>query len=737
MKQSAGKGIEMIVMKNIKTDSVTTRYGRIGLYLQRRILQFLFCVIVCCVLAGCVSPLKSDDPSVRAQAIAKITDDKELMLIAMNVGVKIGRRCGSYTDVSFVRESYFDDVRIAAVDRIQDVAFLLKCATWQDGDYFVDPGAEDGRVNYRGDVHYVQGDLSSLSCPISTGDRIRKCARNRLKNSNEFRRVCQLLYDLNRAEQDIYSHGVKGLTTLFPTSLKARSRGTSFINEYGDMRRNNPLDVVLTEMVENQSRQEDLCLFVSSVGLNKRDAYPNAIEKAIDKIDGSVQELVVRLVEEMISRMLKSRANISVLNVWKLYDKIQMPSDELSVQIAKLGYDSCSEDNGKRLIDEIAKRKFTSRIWARCYLEDLFNGYPKEKKLNNITDESVLADVLVCAKQMGVNEIDCAMSRIDDVELLKKIKKEGHLKLVSEKADAKHFMLSYEDYLSKIEQVSDKVRRGVAAMEFRKRFIKIEKIGADKREEVLGIVDLWMTIGADEVLKSSALLAADNFVLSGFYVGMEEYKARLLKEVKYPKEHIRWLASGNGIVERLDFGTTYLAKVYNFEASTWGSWIAAFGVRHGRQFVEDVLKDEKKPIGGRGTIVRVTQPIWRSQDNRKGLTFTYFGEKSIQEIKPEATGFVEGVLTLVRGVTGGDVVKELMVEGARHWADKEWENGIGAYPGTLRIELGTVGPGGTRIIKQPSRKSGLGRHLESVQDSFDAMKEAAPVVEGILNGLFN
>ena len=45
------------------------------------------------------------------------------------------------------------------------------------------------------------------------------------------------------------------------------------------------------------------------------------------------------------------------------------------------------------------------------------------------------------------------------------------------------------------------------------------------------------------------------------------------------------------------------------------------------------------------------------------MTFTYFGEKSIQEIKPEATGFVEGVLTLVRGVTGGDVVKELMVEG--------------------------------------------------------------------------
>jgi hypothetical protein len=92
---------------------------------------------------------------------------------------------------------------------------------------------------------------------------------------------------------------------------------------------------------------------------------------------------------------------------------------------------------------------------------------------------------------------------------------------------------------------------------------------------------------------------------------------------------------------------------------------------------------------------------------------------------------------MVRGVTGGDVVKEFMVEGARHWADKKWENGIGAFPGTLRIELGTRGPGGIRIIKQPSMKSGIGRHLESVQDSFDALKEAAPAVEGILNGLFN
>jgi hypothetical protein len=368
----------------------------------------------------------------------------------------------------------------------------------------------------------------------------------------------------------------------------------------------------------------------------------------------------------------------------------------------------------------------------------LFNGYPNEKKLNNIVEESVLADVLVSAKKMGVNEIDCAIERINNVELLKKIKKDGYLKLVSEKADAKHFMLSYEDYLSKIEQVADMVCRGVAAMEFRKRFVDIERIEKDKKEEVLGMIDLWMTMGADEVLKSSVLLAADNFVLSGFYVGMEEYKARLLKEVKYPKEDIRWIASGNGIVERLDFGTAYLAKVYNFEASTWGSWIAAFGARHGRQFVEDVLKDEKKPIGGRGTIVRVTQPIWRSQDNRKGLTFTYFGEKSIQEIKPEVTGFIEDVLTMVRGVTGGDVVKEFMVEGARHWADKKWENGIGAFPGTLRIELGTRCPGGIRIIKQPSMKSGIGRHPEAVQDSFEALKEAAaPVVEGILNGLLN
>mgnify|MGYP003295094683 CR=1 FL=1 len=568
-----------------KIVSVTKQAYReeIVLCLQRRILQFLSCLIACCILTGCVSPLKSDDPSVRAQAIAKITDDKELMLIAMNVRAEIGRRYGSYTDVSFVRENYFDDVRIAAIDRIQDVASLLKCATWQDGDYFVDPGAEDGRVNYRGDVHYVQCDPISLSCPISTGDRIRNYARNRLKKSAEFTRVCQLLDDLNRAEEDVYSHGTKGLITLFPTSLKSRSRGTSFINEYGDVRRNNPLDGILTEMVENQSRQEDLCQFVSSIGLNKRNAYPNAIEKAIDRIDGSVQEPVIRLLKEIISRKLKSRANISALYVWKLYDKIQGPADELSVQIAKLGYDSCAEEKGKHLIDEIAKRKFTSRIWAKCYLEDLFNGYPNEKKLNNIVEESVLADVLVSAKKMGVNEIDCAIERINNVELLKKIKTDGYLKLVSEKADAKHFMLSYEDYLSKIEQVADMVRRGVAAMEFRKRFVDIERIEKDKKEDVLGMVDLWMTMGADEVLKSSALLAADNFVLSGFYVGMEEYKARLLKEVKYPKEDIRWIASGNGIVERLDFGTTYLAKVYNFEASTWGSWIAAFGVRHGRR----------------------------------------------------------------------------------------------------------------------------------------------------------
>lgn len=57
------------------------------------------------------------------------------------------------------------------------------------------------------------------------------------------------------------------------------------------------------------------------------------------------------------------------------------------------------------------------------------------------------------------------------------------------------------------------------------------------------------------------------------------------------------------------------------------------------------------------------------------------------------------------------------------------------YPGMLRIERGTVGPGGTRRVKHSVDKTDLERTADSVRDTWEAMKDVAPVVENIMNKL--
>jgi len=95
----------------------------------------------------------------------------------------------------------------------------------------------------------------------------------------------------------------------------------------------------------------------------------------------------------------------------------------------------------------------------------------------------------------------------------------------------------------------------------------------------------------------------------------------------------------------------------------------------------------------------------------------------VQEIEPKSSGLLGSVLKAVRGVTGGDVVKEVVLEGSRHWANKVWDAEVGGAPGLLRVERGTVGPGGTRKVKGPTGKSSLDRTADSVKDTWNAVKD--------------
>lgn len=634
----------------------------------------LACLIGIAYVTGCVSPLKSDDPITRINAVEKISSQDALFMVAMNVGQ------------NFQAEQYPDDVRVAAVKRISEVSYLLKCAVWHDDELH--------------ELGYMGGRHRSV---VNPGEVVHRAALERLCDKAIFVEIPEAVNGIDYDE-----------------------RGREAINR------------LLVRVAKQQRDQTALCEFVVASRSAGLKIYPDAVSSAIESMDGSNQACVVRVFRCLFLSKGADCATKPAEWGWSLLDKIENPSDECIVEMARVGYGSRIDDGGENRpeIDRIAKAKFTDDVWSKCYREDLFKGYPRSKMVENIKTSEGMAKFLVAVRKMNVDDVGVAFVRIKDADMLARIKRDCYLKVVAEKAELLHFALTYQQRLKEISMMNSKVERALAANEFRT-LMKEAEIDEEKKRKLSVLLVKWIDVGIDQIISEADVLADVTFPVAGFYPGMKSDEAKLLFEYRYPEEEISWSVDAKGVIERINFGMTFLAKIYKFEANTWGDWIDAFSRKTGRRFESDELKDEKKPIGGRGTIVRVSQKIWRCQDRRKDLTITYFGDKQVQEIEPEASGFVESVFKIARGVTGGDIVKEVVLEGARHWANKGWEAEIGGYPGMMRVERGTVGPGGTRKIQQPTSKSGLERTADSVKDTWDAMKDAAPAVENFMNNLLN
>lgn len=703
-------------------------------------MQKIAFLYVAMVLVGCTSPLKSDDPLTRLGAVERVSSEDELFLIAMNLGLRVGGHSGSYRDAALYSEHYSEDVRVAAVNRITDPIRLLKCASWSDGDIYCDPAVMSGAFVYDGESYLVHDAEQRLKEKVMPGDAVRVAAEKRIGEGNVFAKIPAALEKFN-LDDDAYSSKGKVMDIragLFPGKPRYSVGGeeNAFVDYYASVKKDNPLDVVLSRIVRVQKDQSALCAFVIASRKNGAEVYPNAVVTAIGALDGSNQPEIVNAFEKLYLTDEKNGRAVPVLWGWKLLAAIKDPSDDCAIAMARMGYGSGKSDGeaNRSEIDLVAEMKFSDDVWSKCYREELFAGYSRTKMVENIKTSDGMARFLIAARKMTVADVDVAFARIKDADTLAKIKRDCYLKVVAEKAEILHFALTYQQRLETISKMDSKVDRALAANEFRKLMRKAE-IEECKKSKLSTLLEKWINVGADQIVAEADAASGFTFSVAGFRPGMKSAEAKLLFEGRYPDEEISWSTDAKGVIDRINFGATFLARVYKFDAQTWSDWIAAFSRKTGMHFVCDELRDEKKPIGGRGTIVKVSQKIWRCQDNRKDLTITYFGDKNVQEIEPKTTGFVESVFKIARGITGGDIVKEVVLEGARHWANKGWEAGVGGYPGMLRVERGTVGPGGTRKIVQPTSQTGLERTADSVKDTWDAMKDAAPVVENFMNNL--
>jgi len=685
-------------------------------------------------LIGCVSPLHSSDPATRLQTVEKIVNEDELFFIAMDVGVGLkGKWPEMYAETHLRDGEYSEDVRVAAVKKLSDPARLVKCACWPDGEVYCDPGIERGRFEYCGETYWVNDAERRLQHSVRPGDAVRAAAMEKLGKDVGVRNVISLLASL-----DANANGGPGKTirgALFPgkEQYSVGCKENAFVDYYGRVKQGNPLDQMLTKLIGRQENQGLLCAYVAAFNDNAVMVYPSSVEAALLKIDGS-DARAVHDAFDALSKSAGAKCRVPpAIWLWRMLKVMENPSEQELMCAARIGY---GESRGDKLqerqeIDSIALRRFTGDVWAECYLGDLFAGYPKSQMVRNIKDGNAAARFLIKARKIDLNDVGPAFLTITNAETLVRIEKECFLKVVAEKARLLHFEMTYQAQFDDLGMIDDPIQKAIAATKYKK---SLERSGIARQEKKRLSVSLSesMNAGVKRLMEECPSQTAKTFAVQGYYPGMPAEHAKLLYDVVSPNADVKWVAAEDGKTVRIDLGTTYLATAFRYDAETWKEWIACFSRETKRQFKEETLSDEKKPIGGRGTVVRVSQSIWRHQDHRADITVTYFGEKKVEEIEPKSSGLVESVFKIARGLTGGEVVKEVVLEGARHWANEEWDREIGGPAGTLRLEVGSAGPGGSRVISQPRGKTSVDRTADTVKDTYRAVKDTLHAVEGYL-----
>ena len=279
---------------------------------------------------GCTSPLKSDDPATRARAVAELSDDKELFLIAMNVGVYIGQKSGSYCNAFLAEEHYLDDVRIAAVNRLSGIDWILKCATWQDGCVYVDSGMEQGRLEYKGENYYTHDSHIRLKQKVHPGNVVRDAAKKRLAQPFEFSRLPTFFERFNEDDSSYGRNAPSIRTSLFPGGNRssAGSEEDAFIDYYGSIKKTNPLNSALREILAAQNDQRGIREFLVSTRGVGAEIFPDAIAAAIDKLDASDQSSLIALFKHLF---VAETQNYSMPKEFalKVYDRIADPDAEI------------------------------------------------------------------------------------------------------------------------------------------------------------------------------------------------------------------------------------------------------------------------------------------------------------------------------------------------------------------------------------------------------------------------
>jgi hypothetical protein len=248
--------------------------------------------------------------------------------------------------------------------------------------------------------------------------------------------------------------------------------------------------------------------------------------------------------------------------------------------------------------------------------------------LSNVSNASSMVQMLMDVREIDANDLSIAFSKVRSLSDLERIKEGAYLKSIREKADDLSFEMEYEKTLSDIQEIKSTIEKAIAAKQFLAK-LNSSSISRQKKDKTIPIVNKWIDLGVQHLLQNAQNISKSTFTIAGFYTGMKNCEARLLYEHLYSEEEIVWSCDKNQKIERITFGSTFLAKIYKYNVKTWEQWINSFSNQIKCKFNYSELHDCRKPIGGRGTIIDVKQQIWRYQNSLKDITLTYFGEKTV------------------------------------------------------------------------------------------------------------
>ena len=407
----------------------------------------LVALLVSIVLAGCVSPIHSKDPETRRRAVGKIDDEKELFLIAMNIGVSIGFKQGSYTPVALTKGDYMEDVRVMAVNRLTDTDDLLRCSAWKDNDLYEDKATEDGRFVYKGETYYLNGDYkASMIEKVSPGDAVRDAAKKRIKISAAGKSLAG----------DIRSNMLPSASRWMGSGY-SNSGETTFVDYYGQIKKNNPYDQILSDLVDAENSTAEIVSFLMQASVGGPYLTPNAYDKALRKINGidstTAKKLFRKLflgIEDSVpnsssddkrsakrstsNKNVKAIANPSQDWPWLVYQYIDNPE----VDIVKVALDQSAETASEKILGRVKDPNVFVSIFGDATIvksvpkdktKTLSGAYGSEttdllndeaaKMLKRVNDQNALVALAHGAKLFSIRA--AAIARVENENELAKI----------------------------------------------------------------------------------------------------------------------------------------------------------------------------------------------------------------------------------------------------------------------------------------------------------------------------